>query len=152
MLKTLLKLLLINAQLSDFAYNAASIGTSTTVVEAQRGQNSLLKLNGLEVSRESNNITDVIKGLDFTINKADIGKPISFSITEDKSSAEAAIRGFVTAYNLFYETAANLTGVSTDENNQVVTGDFGQRWHRQECTGKSAASIVRYSAGLIGVR
>ena len=131
------------AQLGDFEYNAASIAAdiiagSSTVTETQKGQDATLKLNGLEVTRESNNITDVIKGFDFTLNKADIGSPISFSITDDKSTAETAIRDFVTAYNLFFETASNLTGVSTDEDNNVTTGDLAK-----DGTAKNILSLVR---------
>ncbi|MCJ8300886.1 MAG: flagellar filament capping protein FliD, partial [Pseudomonadales bacterium] len=126
-------------ELGDFEYNEASIlAGSTTVVETQQGQDAELELNGLEITRESNNITDVIKGLDFTLNEADIGNPISFSITEDKSAAETAIRDFITAYNLFFETASSLTGVSTDEDNNVVTGDLAK-----DGTAKNILSRIR---------
>ena len=52
-------------------------------------------------------------------------RKISFSITEDKNTAEQAIRSFVDGYNTLYETMQNLVGVSRDEEtNQTKAGDL----------------------------
>jgi len=130
------------ASLSEFEFKASV--DNSNITETQRGGDSKLKLNGLEITRESNNITDVIQGLDFTLNKTDIGNPITFSITQDKSTAEQAVRDLVTAYNLFFETAGNLTGVKTDENNQLVKGELAS-----DGTAKDIVSRIRQTIGSI---
>lgn len=108
--------------LDIFAFNAANYGN---VVETQQGQNAELKVNGLTVFRETNKITDVIQGFEFTLNKASPGDKFTFSISEDKATAEQAVRDFVEAYNTLYETAKALTTVSTDEETNVTTrGDL----------------------------
>lgn len=108
--------------LDVFAFNAANYGN---VVETQQGQNAEVKINGLTVYRETNKITDVIQGFDFTLNKASPGDKFTFSISEDKSTGEQAIRDFVEAYNSLYNTAKALTGVSTNEETNVTTrGDL----------------------------
>jgi flagellar hook-associated protein 2 len=116
------------AQLGDFEYNATSIAAqdpaNPTTIQTQAGNNAIFHLNGLEVSRESNIVDDAITGLEFTLNEADIGNKVSFSISEDKSSAEDAIRALVEAYNILQETLRPLVGVSTDEDNNTVTGDL----------------------------
>jgi flagellar hook-associated protein 2 len=114
------------AQLGDFEYNAVSIAAqnpaSPTAVQTQVGSNAVFSLNGLQVTRESNTVSDAITGLEFTLEKADVGNKVSFSIAQDKSSAEDAIRALVEAYNTLQATLGPLVGVSTDEDNNTVTG------------------------------
>jgi len=93
------------------------------MTQTQAAQDASLKVNGLEISRESNDIDDVVQGLSFTLNKASVGEKINFSISEDKSTGEQAVRDFVEAYNLLYETMQNLTGIQQaddDDEDQTV--------------------------------
>lgn len=107
-----------------FAFNET---LRANVTETQQGNNAELKVNGLTVFRESNEVKDVIQGLEFTINKASPGDKFTFAISADKDTAENAIRGFVEAYNTFYETAKSLTGVTTDsETNETSRGDLAK--------------------------
>ncbi|WP_293264084.1 flagellar filament capping protein FliD [Neptunomonas sp.] len=122
-----------------FAFNET---LHANVTETQQGNNAELKVNGLTVFRESNEVKDVIQGLEFTINKASPGDKFTFSISEDKNTAEQAIRGFVEAYNTFYETAKSLTGISKDaETNQTTRGDLA--------TDGSAKTLLNSIRGLI---
>lgn len=108
-----------DAALSQFSFNE----TSSSMSQTQAGQDASLEVNGLAISRDSNDIDDVVQGLSFTLNKASVGEKINFSISEDKSTGEQAIRDFVDAYNLLYETMKNLTGVtqaSEDDEDQTV--------------------------------
>lgn len=107
-----------DAALSQFSFNE----TSSEMTQTQAAQDASLKVNGLEVTRETNEIDDVVQGLSFTLNKASVGDKVNFSISEDKSTGEQAIRDFVEAYNLLYETMQNLTGSSTaDEGDEDQT-------------------------------
>ena len=110
-----------DASLSEFEFSASNYAS---VTETQQGQDSKLKVNGLEITRESNDIDDVIDGFNFTLNKASIGENVNFSIQNDKNVSEQAVRDFVEAYNTFFETANNLTGFTRDEENKVVRGSL----------------------------
>ncbi|MDO6564697.1 flagellar filament capping protein FliD [Amphritea sp. 1_MG-2023] len=108
--------------LSGFEFNADYSGG---VVETQQGQDAHLKLNGLDVYRSTNEIDDVMQGLSFSINKASPGEKFTFSISEEKESAETAIRDFVEGYNELYTTLKALTGISTDaETNETSQGEL----------------------------
>lgn len=110
-----------DSSLDDFAFNLAN---HASVTETQQAANAELKVNGLAVTRESNNIDDVIEGLDFTLNKAAPGESLSYAVTADKATAEEQIRAFVDAYNSFQETVGALVGYSRDDNNALVRGDL----------------------------
>ncbi|WP_417223758.1 flagellar filament capping protein FliD [Amphritea sp.] len=108
--------------LSGFEFNAAY---SAGVTETQQGQDAHLKLNGLDVYRDSNEIDDVMQGLSFSINKASPGEKFTFSISEEKDTAETAIRNFIDGYNSLYTTMKSLTGVTTDaETNLTSQGEL----------------------------
>jgi flagellar hook-associated protein 2 len=128
--------------LSVFEFNESE---HTQVIETQQAQDAELKVNGLTVYRETNEIDDVIQGLNFSLNKADPGNAISFTVDEDTAVAEQAIRDFVDAYNLFYETAQNLVGYSKDEEtNQTIRGDLAT-----DGTAKTLVSQLRSTIGAI---
>lgn len=98
--------------------------SSKTLTQGQAAENARLKINGLEIQRDSNEIKNVIAGLEFTINKQSPGEIINFAITEDKATGEQAIRDFVEGFNTFYKLSSDLTGYSRDESNQLVKGDL----------------------------
>lgn len=116
---------------SDDATKGDSVGLSTfefneiehsRVTETQQGKDANLKVNGLTVLRETNEIDDVIQGFNFSLNKADPGKSLTFTVSEDSATAKQAVRDFVEGFNLFYETSKKLVGNSTDEDNKVIKG------------------------------
>ncbi len=110
-----------SAGLSAFEFNKDE---HSQVTETQQAKDAQIKVNGLTVTRETNEITDVIQGFNFSLNKADPGTSLSFTVSADTGGAKQAVRDFVDAYNLFMETADNLTGFSKDEDNQTVRGDL----------------------------
>lgn len=110
-----------NGSLVNFEFNATN---HSTMVETQQATDAELKINGLTVKRDSNDVDDVIQGLSFTLNKASVGESLTFSVAEDSAVAKQAVRDFVEAYNLFYETSQNLTGYTEDEENNTVRGDL----------------------------
>ncbi|WP_028471173.1 flagellar filament capping protein FliD [Neptunomonas japonica] len=122
--------------LDMFAFNA---GSYASVTETQQAQDAELKINGLTVFRESNEISDVIQGLTFDINKKSPDEKFTFSITEDKATAEQSVRNFVEAYNELYDAAKALTGISTDaETNESSRGDLAT-----DSLAKSVLSRIR---------
>lgn len=106
--------------LSTLAFNE----TTKSLTQNQAAQDARVKINGLEVRRPTNEVADVIPGLEFSLNRASPDEIINFSITEDKATGEQAVRDFVAGFNDFFKFASDLTGYSRDEENQLVRGDL----------------------------
>ncbi len=107
--------------LDSFEFNE----TTRSALETQKGRNAELRVNGLNITRTTNEINDVIQGFSFTVNKKGTpGQALNFSITADKGAAEQAIRDFVKAYNSFHKTTQEIVGYSRDKDNRVVRGDL----------------------------
>lgn len=100
--------------LANFNFNE----TEQNFTEQQKGQDALVRVNGLQVSRESNTIDDVIGGMEFDIYNSDPNEEISIGISEDRSQAEQAIRDFVDGYNNFYEEMQFLLDREEGEDGQ----------------------------------
>jgi flagellar hook-associated protein 2 len=85
--------------LSRFGFNADIAGIAS--VEKQAGADAVLVINGLELTRSSNTVTDVVEGLTLDLLKASPGEVVTVTVADDKTFAEEKIRGFVDAYNAF---------------------------------------------------
>ncbi|MDO6745974.1 flagellar filament capping protein FliD [Gilvimarinus sp. 1_MG-2023] len=101
--------------LSQFDFNTLNQNMS----ELQGGQDAILRVNGLQVTRETNNVDDVINGLSMDLFSASNTETISITISEDRDLAETAIRDFVDAYNNFLYAVEQLVGINDE------TGEYG---------------------------
>ncbi|EAR60083.1 flagellar filament capping protein FliD [Neptuniibacter caesariensis] len=133
--------------LSVFEFNE---NEHSQVTETQQGKDAELKVNGLTVLRETNEINDVIQGFNFSLNKADPGNSLTFTVSADKSGAQQAARDLVEAYNLFYQTSQNLVGTSTDENNQTVKGDLSTDGTAKTLINRIRTAVTAEVTGLSG--
>lgn len=96
--------------LASFNFNQ----TTRSLTQQQEGLDAMVRVNGLLVNRESNQIKDVVEGLEFDLFAASASETISVTIAEDKSIAETTIRDFVAAYNTFKTEAEKLTGFDNE--------------------------------------
>ncbi|NVK00950.1 MAG: flagellar filament capping protein FliD [Oceanospirillaceae bacterium] len=127
-----------DAGLSIFEFNA---GQFAAVTQTQAASDAHIRVNGLDVYRDSNELDDVISGFNFTLNKAAEGEKLTFTIESDTDTAKQAVRAFVEAYNSLYQAAKNLTGYSTDEDNNRVRGDLA--------TDGSAKAVISQLRALV---
>jgi flagellar hook-associated protein 2 len=86
----------------------------TRLTQQQEGRDALISINGLQVRRESNHVTDVIDGLEFDLFSSSADETISLTISGDKSIAEQTIRDFVAAYNTFKDEVDLLVGFNAE--------------------------------------
>jgi len=97
-------------------------------VETQIGQDALIAINGLQVSRSSNTVDDIVNGLTLDIYKADPGQTMTVTVEDDKEFAAQNIRDFVTAYNTFLEALDPLFGTreveDEDGNTETAVGSL----------------------------
>lgn len=96
--------------LAKFDFNE----TTRNMTQQQEGLDAKIRVNGLLVSRESNQIKDVVDGLEFDVFAASLTETVSISINEDKSVGEKAIRDFVAAYNTFRTEVEKLVGFDSE--------------------------------------
>ncbi len=96
--------------LAGFNFNEAT----RNLTQQQEGRDAQVRVNGLLVSRESNQIKDVVGGLEFDLFASSLTETINVTINHDKATAEQTIRDFVTAYNTFKTEIEKLVGFDTE--------------------------------------
>ncbi len=83
--------------------------------DVQQAQNAIFKVNGVEVQRTSNTVSDVITGVTLTLNKSDANygtanaAPINVTISQDTAVIKNKLNIFVAQYNAFVTTAKGLS-------------------------------------------
>ncbi len=125
--------------LSRFAFNTGKTGFDA--FETQIGQDALITLNGLQVSRSSNVVDDIVDGLTLDILKVTT-EAVTVTVTEDKTFAEQNIRNFVDSYNAFLDAVDPAFGINEVENDdgetETIVGSLAN-----DSLGKSILSQIR---------
>jgi flagellar hook-associated protein 2 len=102
-------------------------GQALNFAQTQAAANAQFIVNGVSVTKSTNNISDVIDGVSFTLKDTTTG-PITLSVEKDVDAIVSAIEELATAYNAvnsFINTQFKYN--STTETAGVLAGDFTLR-------------------------
>lgn len=102
---------------------------SGNMSELVKAQNAKLTMNGIDIERQSNKITDAPQGVTLELTKE--VKDVRVTVTKSNEKATEAIKGWVDAYNSLIDTFNTLTkykavdagAESQDEDNGALVGD-----------------------------
>lgn len=152
----------------------AGSAASNILTADNQGANAVFKLNGLDVQKSDNVITDVIPGLTFTIlDKTEDDETVTLSAVSSRGSMATALRGFVDAYNATVEklntqigeqagllsgdylvgqtsrTLRQLTGYRADSGTVATLADLGIELDRQGKMSFNSTKFYSLSTGAI---
>lgn len=106
-----------------------SSGSFTNVI--QDAQSAKFTLDGIAMTRDTNDITDVLSGVTFSLLQATPdGTSLNVSIDTDTSQIQSAVQTFVTNYNAFRDAVIAQQATSTDgtaDSSAVLFGDGTMR-------------------------
>jgi len=110
--------------LAAFAYNKNQDTPGTNLTETQEGQDALLSVNGLAVTRSSNEVTELIDGVTLSLKSEDVGTNVSITVAADISGISEQIQAMVDSYNEFQTLYQDLTAFDPDEaTGSLLLGD-----------------------------
>jgi len=145
-----------SAGLSKLAFNATYdadglvTGGTANMTQSQAALDAALTVNGLSVTRSSNEIDDLITGVTLNLLKTETTSNVKLTVSKDYSSGSAKASAFVSAYNSVMSLAKGLTSV-TDGKKVLLTGDVTAR---SIMSGLRSAITARYdglSAARMGI-
>ena len=94
--------------LSNLAYDPENSINNMTVPSGGAAQNASLKIDGINISKASNTITDAIQGV--TLNLTNVSSTATkLTVAQDSSATQTAIQSFVTAYNTVNKSITDLS-------------------------------------------
>ena len=88
--------------------------------ELQAAQPAQFTVDGITVTRDSNDIDDVLEGVTFSLYAAEAGTTITLEIEDDLTAISNAVSSFVEAYNAYRSFA--LTHQTTSEDGTASEG------------------------------
>lgn len=110
-----------------FTESGFSLGLTTPANTFQAAQDAKLKVDGINVTRPTNQITGVVPGVTLALTNTTT-TPASVSVETDTSALKQKIQSFVSAYNDFVYTAHTASGFGTTKAaNPVLAGDSAIR-------------------------
>jgi len=100
-----------DAELAKYvSYDSSNTGSASNVMTQQvAASDAKVKINGIDITRSSNKITDAPEGVTLTLNKLTTGTPETLAVTKDNAPMTAAIQAYVDAYNSLQTTIGNQT-------------------------------------------
>lgn len=81
--------------LSRLSYTSGALN----LTQSQAATDAAFKLNGVEITRSSNDVTDAIPGLNLTLNSTNSGSPASLIVSNDTSTVVEKVGEFVEKFN-----------------------------------------------------
>ncbi|EDX6526517.1 flagellar filament capping protein FliD [Salmonella enterica subsp. enterica serovar Adelaide] len=117
-----------DSKLSDLLSYDSNTGTGK-MKQLVAADNALLTVNGIDIERPSNKITDAPQGVTLELTKE--VKDARIIVTKDNEKATEAVKGWVDAYNSLLDTFSSLTKYTEvdpgaeeqDKNNGALLGD-----------------------------
>ncbi len=108
-----------NAVVADAAFEAALGGFT----ETQTAKNAKFSINGLEVERATNTVTDVVEGVTINLANSDANKTINLTVARDTEAITKKVNDFISAYNKLASTVNSLhqKGGSLEADNSATS-------------------------------
>lgn len=98
------------------------LGFADDVVKRTKGQSAEFTLDGIDMTRNSNNPTDVVDGVTFNFKKADASKTITLGLTNDTDKELSAVKDFVSQYNSVMSLLSEKMDVGDPSKEDNTTG------------------------------
>ncbi|WLI77526.1 flagellar filament capping protein FliD [Kosakonia sp. H02] len=139
------------------SYDSTNTGSaSNTMTQQVAASDAKVKINGIEITRSSNTITDAPEGVTLTLDKLTTSAE-TLSVTKDNAPMIAAVQAYVDAYNSLQTTIANQTKYTAvdqgsdaqDSSNGDLIGDATLRNIQTRL--RSQLSTVQSDAGSFTV-
>ncbi|QDG76086.1 flagellar filament capping protein FliD [Labrenzia sp. PHM005] len=141
----------------------ANIGQSLGLVapgggfanQLQAATDALVELDGVQASRDSNVIDDLVKGVTFSLYKeTGAGNSVSVEVAQSLNDINTAIKGLVDSYNAYRTFAISQQQVATGGQVSADAALFGESILRNANTGIAGAlstTINTESMALLGL-
>ncbi len=113
-----------NVDMSGLSQLAYGVG-NTNMSETLAAQDATILYNGLSISRDSNSISDLIKGVTLNLNKvSEEGVATDVTVTKSLAAIKTKINDFVAGYNQLMSSISSLTNYNAETGvGAILQGD-----------------------------
>jgi flagellar hook-associated protein 2 len=132
--------------MATLASTTASQGAFTSTA----AQNSDFLLNGVELHRTSNTVSDAVDGVTFTLNKAqtDLTQTTGLSVGLDSNAASTSLQGVVSAYNQFRKDYSSNAKFTQNTDGSYTAGVFNMDMTIQNMVNQVSSALMNAAPGM----
>lgn len=118
-----------NVGLSQLAYDpTATAGSGKNLTEVQAAKDAILNVDGIDVVKSSNTITDMIEGVTLNLLTTSAGNSVNLNVASNQEAVKTSVSSFVDAYNKLDTTLRSLTKFDeTGKSSGALLGDVTAR-------------------------
>ncbi|MEO8419104.1 MAG: flagellar filament capping protein FliD [Methylophilaceae bacterium] len=99
-----------NSGLSQLAYDPTlTIGAGKNASERQAAKDARLSIDGINVTKSTNVVSDAIEGVTINLLKTNAGSANTLAVTHDTDKIKTSVNAFVKAFNDLNSTIRSLT-------------------------------------------
>jgi flagellar hook-associated protein 2 len=115
--------------LSKLAYDPqATAGSGKNLTLLQDAKNAILQIDGIDIVKSSNSISDAIEGVTLNILGVTSGSALNLSVATNQDAIKTSVTSFVDAFNKLDTTLRNLTKFDeSGQANGALLGDSTAR-------------------------
>lgn len=112
------------AGLSQLAYDPAAVaGSGKNLSQTLAAQDATFTVNGINITKPSNTISDVIQGVSLTLLKQSASTTIT--VAQNSSAVQNNVQNFVKAYNTLSKSIGDLTAYDPSTGKAaILQGDY----------------------------
>ncbi|MBL1320577.1 MAG: flagellar filament capping protein FliD [Methylophaga sp.] len=116
----------------------------------QAAQDSIIFVDQQQVTRSSNTFSDVITGISFTLEKADVGTTETLTVAFDKDGVTSKVNSFINSYNTLIDTMNSLASYDADSGaSGPLIGDSVLRGVKSQIRQQITSSISGLEFGTL---
>jgi len=140
------------ALITQTGFDATQLGTQAIgaqkMSQSVTAQNAVFTVNGVQVTKTSNTVSDVVQGVTLTLNKVTTSAA-TLTVARDTGAISSSISGFVKAYNDLAATLKNASAYdAASKTGAILQGDSTVRSLQAQLRGMLSTSVTGTSGVL----
>ena len=80
-------------------FSATTTGRDAISGDLQTGQDAAVEVDGIQLTRDSNSISDILQGVTLNLHKADTTSTVNVSVARDYDTIKSNVKDFIKKYN-----------------------------------------------------
>jgi flagellar hook-associated protein 2 len=135
--------------LSQLAYDGRTLSGVTNLTQTVPAQNATALIDGIQISKASNVLTDVVEGATITLLKENTPSATTLTLAHDTASVQASVQTFIKAYNDLNKTITDLSKYdAVNKKASTLTGDSAVRSVQTQLRGAFNTALSTAGGGL----
>ena len=133
-----------------FAAPTGITGGLTSATSGNSGVNAVFTLDGIQLTRQSNTVSDAVNGLTFNLLQGGETGTTTLTVAQDVSAASTAMQTVVTNYNTLMTTYQTASTSTKNADGSIQQAPLGGNQTASSIISQIQGALTGASAGLAG--